>query len=113
MELDPKDLSINVIQNGSSWFPKFNGVQITHIPTGISVESTDERGQHANKAVAMNRLKDQLALHEFYNKIQEDKVVFYIRVEYSGTDTSHIGKLFRFLRSRFPFAIISKVERPK
>ena len=111
MELDPKDLSVSVIQNGTTWFPRCTGVSITHLPSNITSTSLDERSTHANKERAYQRLL--FALKDWKPEPKEDKVVFYIRVEYSGTDTSHIGKLFRFLRSRFPFAIISKVERPK
>ncbi len=111
MELDPKDLLIVNVPNGSSWFPSFTGIAITHLPSKITSTSLSERSAHRNRHVAYERLL--FALKDWKPEPEEDKVVFYIRVEYSGKDTSHIGKLFRFLRSRFPFAIFSKVERPK
>ena len=37
------------------------GVRIIHVPTGISVVSTEARTQHMNKKLAMNRLCDILA----------------------------------------------------
>ena len=37
------------------------GVRVIHIPTGISVVSTEARSQHTNKKLAVNRLCDILA----------------------------------------------------
>ena len=37
------------------------GVRVIHIPTGISVVSTEARSQHMNKKLAVNRLRDILA----------------------------------------------------
>ena len=37
------------------------GVRVIHVPTGISVVSTEARSQHMNKKLAMNRLCDILA----------------------------------------------------
>lgn len=37
------------------------GVRVIHIPTGISVVSTEARSQHMNKKIAVNRLCDILA----------------------------------------------------
>ena len=37
------------------------GVRVLHIPTGISVVSTEARSQHMNKKLAVNRLCDILA----------------------------------------------------
>lgn len=37
------------------------GVRVIHIPTGISVVSTEARSQHMNKKLAVNRLCDILA----------------------------------------------------
>ena len=37
------------------------GVRVIHIPTGISVVSTEARSQHMNKKLAVNRLCDVLA----------------------------------------------------
>ena len=37
------------------------GVRVIHIPTGISVVSTEARSQHMNKQIALNRLCEILA----------------------------------------------------
>lgn len=39
-----------------------SGVRFTHLPTGLTGESTDSRSQHKNRGIAMNRL---------FNRIQE------------------------------------------
>lgn len=58
MELDYNDLVISTYRTGSGWFPKDNGVTITHIPTEISVSCHSERSQHANRAKAMEQLNE-------------------------------------------------------
>ena len=37
-----------------------SAVQLTHLPTGISVRSEGERSQHANRAVALHTLRERL-----------------------------------------------------
>ncbi|WP_298821857.1 peptide chain release factor H [uncultured Roseibium sp.] len=39
-----------------------SGVRITHLPTGLTATSTDERSQHRNRQVALERLKSKLFL---------------------------------------------------
>ena len=52
-----------------------SGVRFTHIPTGISAESTDSRSQHKNRDIAMNRLyiKMKEVQVERNNKEQKNK----------------------------------------
>lgn len=60
-ELEPKDLIIEVIAtNSSGWFPLMNGVRITHIPSRIFAESTEERSMHRNRNTAIARLTEKL-----------------------------------------------------
>ena len=47
------------------------GVRVIHVPTGISVVSTEARSQHMNKKLAMNRLCDILADMELDNRRRE------------------------------------------
>lgn len=58
--MDAKDLKIEFIPSGSSWFPVMNGVCITHIPSGLHAKCSDKRSVHANKEAAMKLLADLL-----------------------------------------------------
>jgi len=41
------------------------GVRLVHLPTGVRAVARDERSQHRNRALALERLKEKLrALHE-------------------------------------------------
>lgn len=37
-----------------------SGVRLTHLPTGIVVTARDERSQHRNKSIALDRLRERL-----------------------------------------------------
>ena len=104
-----EDISMSVYNTGGSWFPKFNGVELVHLPTGIKTRCATERSQHANKEISFAEL--QLQVDKHYSNPTNKKIVFYIRIEYPGTDFYLIGKVFRTLRARFPFMKIEKVEQ--
>lgn len=52
------------------------GVRVIHLPTGISVVSTEARTQHQNKQIAMNRLCDILAEMNRVNQCQEKNLAW-------------------------------------
>ena len=52
------------------------GVRVIHVPTGISVVSTEARSQHMNKKLAMNRLCDILADMELDNGRREKELAW-------------------------------------
>ena len=52
------------------------GVRVIHVPTGISVVSTEARSQHMNKKLAMNRLCDILADMELDNRRREKELAW-------------------------------------
>ncbi|ASP33466.1 peptide chain release factor H [Labrenzia sp. VG12] len=66
LRLDPKDLRIETFRAGGPGGQHQNttdsGVRITHMPTGVSAHSTDERSQHRNRQVALDRLRARFLL---------------------------------------------------
>jgi peptide chain release factor 2 len=76
VEIDPKDLRIDVMRSGGAGGQHVNktesAVRITHIPTGLAVHSDQERSQHKNRGTAMRILKAKL--FEVEQKKQEEKM---------------------------------------
>lgn len=56
MYLNPADFSVSTFATGSQWFPRWDGVTVTYIPTGDFESCSEYRGQHHNRAVAWDRL---------------------------------------------------------
>lgn len=52
------------------------GVRIIHLPTGLSVVSTEARTQHMNKKIAMNRLCDLLARQNLDGERREKELAW-------------------------------------
>jgi peptide chain release factor 2 len=65
IEIPEKDIEFKAVKSGGPGGQKVNktssSVQITHIPTGITVHSSTERSQLQNRENAINILKSKLA----------------------------------------------------
>lgn len=63
-ELDENDIRIECMRSSGPGGQHVNktesAVRVTHVPTGLSVISRDERSQHFNKVLAMARLRELL-----------------------------------------------------
>lgn len=60
---------------GGGWIQRPDScVRVTHVPTGLFEESTEERSQHANKAAAMKKLLAKLESSSYAKLLTAQKV---------------------------------------
>lgn len=71
MQINPQDFRIDIYNTGGNWFPIMNGIAITHILTGLIECCGTERGQHANKHLAFERLLKRIEGDTDYYKQME------------------------------------------
>ncbi len=73
IELDPKDIKIEVMRAGGAGGQHVNktesAVRMTHIPTGITVSMQDERSQQRNKEKALQILKARV-----FEKLESERL---------------------------------------
>ena len=76
------------------------GVRVIHVPTGISVVSTEARSQHMNKKLAMNRLCDILADMELDNRRREKELAWMEHTRLDRGNPVRVYKGMDFIRKK-------------
>jgi peptide chain release factor 1 len=102
LEVNPDDLKVETMRAGGAGGQHVNktesAVRITHLPTGISVHSQDERSQHKNRDRAMRILRARLK--ERYEEEQASEVAARRRAQVGTGDRSERVRTYNFPQGR-------------
>jgi len=102
LEISPEDLKIETMRAGGAGGQHVNktesAVRITHLPTGISVHSQDERSQHKNRDRAMRILRARLK--ERFQEEQASEVAAKRRAQVGTGDRSERVRTYNFPQGR-------------
>lgn len=118
IDIKPSDLIIKECRAsgaGGQHVNKTNSaIQIKHVPTGIVVESQQDRSQHRNRSIAMKLLKSKLYMYEqekikakhAENTMSQDTISWGNQIR---SYTTHPYKLIKDLRSKHEEHNVDKV----
>ncbi len=102
LEINPDDLKVETMRSGGAGGQHVNktesAVRITHLPTGISVHSQDERSQHKNRDRAMHILRARLK--ERFEEEQASEVARNRRAQVGTGDRSERVRTYNFPQGR-------------
>jgi peptide chain release factor len=77
VDINPSDLKFDCFRAGGPGGQHQNttdsAVRVTHLPTGVSAVSRQERSQHRNKVQAIEKLKDVFFLNSLQKRSDEKK----------------------------------------
>ncbi len=102
VELRPQDLKFDVFRasgnGGQSVNTTDSAVRATHIPTGISVASQQEKSQHKNKAIALRILRAKI--YEIQKSAEDAKNAEAKRSQVGTGDRSEKIRTYNFHQNR-------------
>ncbi len=102
LEIDPKDLQIDVFRSSGAGGQHVNktssAIRVTHLPTGMVVECQDERSQFKNKDKALKVLRSRLL--DIKVREQNEKISSERRLQVGSGDRSERIRTYNFPQGR-------------